>query len=324
MDGDARPSDRGVGGASRPCAHRFFSRKTLVVVQAALSLVLLAVSGLLTAAAQAGSSGFRFAQDRRLVAHMDPRSAATVGTTHAAVHSHSGFDREDSRRRIGRALSMYSPLNGNNWEASVWVDGQPPPAPRKPSRPWIARRPDTLTQSGIRFCGPRDHGADTADSLHVAVVNEAFARRFFGNQDPVGKHFGRLESQSSRLYEVVGVAKDARYMTFNLDKPVSPMFFLPGVQHDVPNNDPGSHYLQDIVIVTRPGVNLPVAQLTQAMASVDPNLPLIWIRPLSEQVANLFRQQRLIARLTSFFGFSRSCWRASECTGSLPSMPGRA
>jgi ABC-type antimicrobial peptide transport system permease subunit len=60
--------------------------------------------------------------------------------------------------------------------------------------------------------------------------------------------------------------------------------------------------LQDIVIVTRPGVNLSVAQLTQAMASVDPNLPLIWIRPLREQVANLFRQQRLIARLTSFFG----------------------
>jgi ABC-type antimicrobial peptide transport system permease subunit len=104
------------------------------------------------------------------------------------------------------------------------------------------------------------------------------------------------------LYEVVGVAKDARYLTFDLDKPVSPMFFLSGVQHDVPDNDPGSHYLQDIVIVTRPGVNLSVAQLTQAMASVDPNLPLIWIRPLREQVANLFRQQRLIARLTSFFG----------------------
>ena len=69
-------------------------------------------------------------------------------------------------------------------------------------------------------------------------------------------------------------------MTFDLDKPVAPIFFLPGVQHDVPDNDPGSHYLQDIVIVTRPGVNLSVAQLTQAMASVDPNLPLIWIRPL--------------------------------------------
>jgi predicted permease len=143
---------------------------------------------------------------------------------------------------------------------------------------------------------------DTAESLHVAVVNEAFARRFFGNQDPIGKHFGRHESQSSRLYEVVGVSKDARYMTFDLDKPVGPIFFLPGVQHDAPDNDPGSHYLQDIVIVTRPGVNLSVAQLTQAMASVDPNLPLIWIRPLGEQVANLFRQPRLIARLTSFFG----------------------
>ena len=60
-----------------------------------------------------------------------------------------------------------------------------------------------------------------------------------------------------------------------------------------------------VVIVTRPGVNLSVAQLTQAMASLDPNLPLIWIRPLSEQVANLFRQQRLIARLTDAFGKCR-------------------
>ncbi len=68
---------------------------------------------------------------------------------------------------------------------------------------------------------------DTADSLHVAVINEAFARRFFGNQDPIGKHFGRLESQSSRLYEVVGVAKDARYFTSGLDKPVQPLIFLP-------------------------------------------------------------------------------------------------
>ena len=293
-------------GASRSTARTgSFSRKTLVVVQAALSLVLLAVSGLLTAALhRLEHQDFGFDQDRRIIAHVDPR----LGGYHAAQLTPL-FDRiHDSVAKIpgveSVALSMYSPLNGNNWGASVWVDGQPPPGPKEDAFASMDRTTagyfDAIGNPILRGRGITNE--DTAESRHVAVVNEAFARRFFGNQDPVGKHFGRLESQSSRLYEVVGVAKDARYLTFNLEKPVSPMFFLPGVQRDVPDNDPGSHYLQDIVIVMRPGVNLPVAQLTQAMASVDPNLPLIWIRPLSEQAANLFRQQRLIARLTSFFG----------------------
>jgi predicted permease len=293
-------------GASRSTARAgSFPRKTLVVVQAALSLVLLAASGLLTAALRRlEAQDFGFEQDRRTVAHMDPRlggyRAAQLTPLFDRIHdSIAGIPGVESV-----ALCMYSPLNGNNWEATIWVDGQPPPGPKEAT--FVSM--DRITAGYFEAVGSpilRGRGIteqDTAGSLHVAVVNEAFARRFLGSQDPVGKHFGRLESESSRLYEIVGVVKDARYMTFGLENPVPPMFFLPGVQHDVPNNDPGSHYLQDIVIVTKPGVNLSVAQLTRAMASVDPNLPLIWIRPQSEQVANLFRQQRLIARLTSFFG----------------------
>jgi predicted permease len=293
-------------GASRSTARTgSFSRKTLVVVQAALSLVLLTVSGLLAAALhRLESQDFGFDQDRRIIAHTNPRLggylpaqiAPLVDRIHDAVARIPGVE--------SVALCLYSPFNGNNWGATVWVDGQPPPGPKAESFASMDRTTagyfEAVGNPILRGRGITEQ--DTAESRHVAVVNEAFARRFFGNQDPIGKHFGRLESQSSRLYEIVGVAKDARYLTFNLDKPVNPIFFLPGVQHDVPDNDPGSHYLQDIVIVTRPGVNLSVAQLTQAMASVDPNLPLIWIRPLSEQVTNLFRQQRLIARLTSFFG----------------------
>jgi ABC-type antimicrobial peptide transport system permease subunit len=56
------------------------------------------------------------------------------------------------------------------------------------------------------------------------------------------------------------------------------------------------------VILTGPGANLPIAAVHQAMASVDPNLPIVSIRTMREQVANQFTQQRLIARLTSFFG----------------------
>jgi ABC-type antimicrobial peptide transport system permease subunit len=63
-----------------------------------------------------------------------------------------------------------------------------------------------------------------------------------------------------------------------------------------------SHYLHDIVIVTKPGAALSAAQVRKAIASVDPNLPVILVRTLKEQVAGQFNQQRLIARLTSVFG----------------------
>ncbi len=293
-------------GASRSTARTgSASRKTLVVVQAALSLVLLAVSGLLMAALhRLETQDFGFEQDRRIIAHTDARLGGYRGAQLTPL-----FDRiHDAVVRIpgveSVALGMFSPFNGNNWGTTVWVDGQPPPGPNEDTSSSMDRTTagyfEAIGNPILRGRGITEQ--DTAESPHVAVVNEAFARRFFGNQDPIGKHFGRLESQSSRLYEVVGVAKDARYFMSELDKPVPPIIFLPQVQHDVPDNDPGSHYLQDIVIVTRPGVNLSVVQLTQAMASVDPNLPLIWIRPLREQVDNVFRQQRLIARLTSFFG----------------------
>ena len=55
--------------------------------------------------------------------------------------------------------------------------------------------------------------------------------------------------------------RDARYLTLNLAKPVDPLYFLPEAQHDLPDNDPGSHFLHDIVIVTKPGVSLSVAQV---------------------------------------------------------------
>jgi ABC-type antimicrobial peptide transport system permease subunit len=86
------------------------------------------------------------------------------------------------------------------------------------------------------------------------------------------------------------------------------MFFLPEAQHDLPagpnstETSPGTHFLSDIVVVTRPGARLPFARVLQAMASVDPNLPIISIHTLGQQVALQFSQQRLIARLTSFFG----------------------
>ena len=135
----------------------------------------------------------------------------------------------------------------------------------------------------------------------MAVINEAFARKFFRNEDPIGKHFGQNAQEPRREFEMVGVAKDARYLTNNLDQPSGPFFFLPEAQADY-TKSAGSLFLHDIVILTKPGASLSVAEVRQAMASVDPGMPIISIQTLREKVGLQFTQQRLIARLTSFFG----------------------
>jgi len=201
------------------------------------------------------------------------------------------------------ALCQYSPLSGGAWGSGVWVHGQPPPGP---TDDYFASW-DRVTAGYFEVIGNpiiRGRGIseeDTSASRNVAVINEAFARKFFKDEDPIGKHFGR-EPGASRQFEVVGVAKDSRYVTHNLDKPIGAFFFLPEAQAEYARSNQGSLFLHDIVIFAGPGPGLSTTRIRHAMASVDPNMPIISIRTLREQVAGQFSQQRLIARLTSFFG----------------------
>jgi len=298
-------------GASRSTARTgSLPRKTLVVFQAALSLVLLVASGLLTAALRhLENQDFGFAQDRRTIVRIGPSLAGyhadqltiLYGRIHDSLSSVPGVS--------AVAVCTGSPLSGNDWGTGVWVDGRPAPGPNDDNWAFWGRVTagylDTIGTPIIKGRGISEQ--DLATSQHVAVINQAFARKYFRQEDPIGKHFGRYEMGSSRLYEIVGIAQDARYLDFDLDKPIGPFFFLPEAQHDLlpstgMDSNPGSHFLHDIVIVTRPGASLSSAQMRQAMASVDPNLPIISIHSLKEQVEGQFRQQRLIARLTSFFG----------------------
>ncbi len=298
-------------GASRSTARSGSgARKALVILQAALSLMLLSASGLLTAALhRLESENFGFDQDRR-----------TIVSTNAMLAGYRLDQLTPLYRRIhdslasipgisAVALSGYSPLKGNNWGSGILVDGQPPPGPHDDNSASFDRVTagylDTIGTPLLRGRGISEQ--DTAASRHVAVINEAFARKFFKREDPIGKHFG-LDGLSSSQYEIVGVARDARYFESDLGRPVTPMFFLPEAQHDYPQNAtsgesrPGSHFLSDIVIVTKPGAPLPLGEIREAMASIDPNLPIIYIHTLTQQVAAQFTQQRLIAQLTSFFG----------------------
>ncbi|HTS64399.1 MAG TPA: ABC transporter permease [Candidatus Acidoferrales bacterium] len=290
-------------GASRVTASAgSVPRRALVVFQIALSLALLSVSGLLTSALHAlETQDFGFEQDRRMVAKINPKLAGyrpsqlsqLYRRIHDAIANIPGVS--------STALCLYSPPGGG-WGADVWLDGRAAPGPRDDnSSQWDRITPGYFDVIGTPIVRGRSISEeDTAASRRVAVINEAFARKFFKNEDPIGRHFGR-NPEASREFEVVGVAKDARYLANNIDRPAGPIFFLPEAQADY-SKSAGSLFLHDIVISTKPGANLSAAEVRQAMASVDPGMPIISIQTLREKVDLQFTQQRLTARLTSFFG----------------------
>jgi predicted permease len=286
-------------------------RTVLIVFQAALSLVLLSAAGLLTAALYGlENQAFGFEQNDRMVAQVNPRLAGYRPDQLTPL-----YDRiREAVSRVpgvsGVALCIYSPFGNNSWGTGIWVDGHASPGPNDDiNSAWnrvTAGYFEVIGNAIVRGRGVS--GQNTATSRHVAVVNEAFARKFFKGEDPLGRRFGQHGIGSEREYEVVGVAKDARYFGWDLDKPVGAFFYLPEAQHDLSTTsppadaNPGSHVLRDIVIATRPGAQLSETAVRQAIASVDPALPIASVQPLREQVALSFSQQRLIARLTAFFG----------------------
>jgi predicted permease len=149
---------------------------------------------------------------------------------------------------------------------------------------------------------------DTATTRKVAVINEAFAKRFFKGQSPIGQHFGPDKIKYAGTFEIVGVARDMRYMTGDYKDPIRPMFWIPEtqtVQYDDPAMTSGeiwSHYLYNIAIWAPgnpPGME---ERVRKALVSVDPDLVLYGVDPYSKVVGADFQQQNMIATLTTLFG----------------------
>jgi len=142
----------------------------------------------------------------------------------------------------------------------------------------------------------------------VAVVNEAFVRRFFKDQNPIGQHFGMDRIRYAGSLEIVGVVGDMRYMTGSYKDPIRPMFWLPETQ-SVKYDDPRfnmfdlySHFLYNIVIWAPgnpPGIEV---EVRKALASIEPNLVVYGVNPYSEILARDFQRENMIASLTMLFG----------------------
>ncbi len=311
MTSHADPAEA-LRGANRSVgAGRSWAQKSLVIAQVALSLVLLSAAALLGGSLRnLEHQNFGFETQGRYIAWINPMLG-----NYKPEQLEPMFRQIDERlMRIPgvrmAAPALYAPMTGDSWNDGVRVEGRPePPAREDTSAGWARVMPGFFEAIGARILAGRPiTDEDRAGTRNVAVVNEAFAKRFFKDKNPIGQHFGPSKIKYSGTYEIVGVTNDIRYMTYEYKKPVRPMFWVAEtqtVQYDDPawrSGEIWSHYLYQIVIWA-PG-NLPGLEerVRKTLASVDPNLVLYSVDPYSQVLGNDFQQEKMIATLTTLFG----------------------
>jgi predicted permease len=150
---------------------------------------------------------------------------------------------------------------------------------------------DFLTTIGIPLLMGRDLTArDDEKAPKVSLINERMARRFWPNQNPLGKHF----TISKNDFEVVGVVRDAKYDSLRRD--VSPTVYHPFVQ----TLDTMRH--MHFEVRTLGNANALIPEVRRVVASIDKRLPLFDVLTQEQQIDALLLQERLFAKLTAAFG----------------------
>ncbi len=306
----AQPAEalRGINRSTRDRSS--LPQKALVVFQAALSLVLLAGAILLgKSLARLEHQNFGVQTENRYVLHIDPQGAGYTADRLPALYRQieDRFSALPGVSSVG--LGMYSPLEDDNWGECVVQQGHPAPRPDdRCGATWDRVSPGFLDAIGV----PMVHGRgitdeDTAASTPVAIVNQAFAKRFFPGKDPVGQHFGIDLPQYSGSWEIVGVFRD-----FKMNSPreeVHPVYLRPLAQPftgykepDMISTEAQSMFMQAMVIDFSAPQNDVESLIRNTLAGIDPNITVMDLRSFDAQVAGNFTEDRLIARLTSLFG----------------------
>jgi predicted permease len=288
-----------------------FARTALLVVQATLSVVLVAGSTMLgRSLGNLEGQDFGFNRSGRVLVGIGRPSAAFTGDRLTALY-------RDVEARLSRivgvqsaGLALYNPLTGN-WGEAVLVAGKPPAPPgTEIGSSWNRVSTRYLQELGVKLVRGRYFtDGDNELSENVAVVNEAFVRRFFSSgEDPIDRRFGLNLPENVNTFRIVGIVGDAKFAGFQLDRPARPMFFVPLAQTVRYGNplmqrvETASHYAGGILLVTNTPRGALEPLVARALAEADPNLTVIDIRTLEEQVARSFDQQRAVASLAGVFG----------------------
>jgi putative ABC transport system permease protein len=301
-----RGANREVGGG------RHWAQKALAIAQAAVSLVLLSVAAMLGGSLRNFEhQNFGFDPEDRYLVSLNSPLLSNYKQEQLVPLFRKLQDRLSALPGVrGVSAATYAPLSGDQWGHEIRVHGQPEPGPKDDLSADVTRiTPGFFATIGARMLAGRAiNDDDNEKTRRVAVINDAFAKKFFANQNPIGQHFGRAPVKNAGTYEIVGVVQNIHYVSWGFRDPARAMYYLPEAQtvhFDEPLNQSYELASQNLfnLVIWAPGhpVDLPM-QARKALAEVSPNLIVHDIQPYRRVIQGTFDQQNMIASLTWLFG----------------------
>jgi predicted permease len=194
----------------------------------------------------------------------------------------------------GVTASLVAALAGSNWGSDVAVEGFKAGPDTDSNARFNEIAPDYFRTMGIQILAGREFTrADRLGAPKVAIVNEAFAKKFNLGRDVVGKRIGSGSGSGSTLdTEIVGFVKDAKYS--DVKDPVPPLFFRPYRQDERVGSI--TYYVR-----TSGAPEQMLQSIHRIIASVDPNLPVENLRTMPQQVRENVFMDRIISTLSTGF-----------------------
>jgi predicted permease len=299
---------RGAGRVTRERAS--LPQTLMIVLQAAFALVLLMAAGLFTRSLQRlEHQDFGLETTNRYVLHLNPLGAGYQPEKLSVLHQRleTQLAAIPGMQTVG--LGMYSPLDGNQWTDGIYPAGRPMPGPTDDTDAMLDRvSPRFLDAVGERVIRGRGlNQSDNDQAPFVAVVNEAFVKKFYPHEDPIGRHFGIYEHNDVGAYEIVGVVANAKYS--DPHEAIKAMFFEPLAQWQHNLKDPifvnletQTHYIAAVVMKYHGTQQNLEEEVRRSLIDIDPNLAVIDLRSMDTQLSGNFSKERLIARLAALFG----------------------
>ena len=196
----------------------------------------------------------------------------------------------------GAAMSQPALLSGSVNSTSIYIQGRvyPPGRPQGDANDInrLVISPNFFEVMGIPVIKGRGFTArDDGAAPKVVVINEAAARKFFPNEDPLGKHYGN-SVETTGTFEIVGVLRDTKYNSVRDAAP--PTMYVPYAQSRL-----GNAVFELRTAAAPSGV---MGAVREAVRQIDPNLPLTDVSTQIEQVERRFAQEKLFAQAYTLFG----------------------
>ncbi|MEO8502105.1 MAG: ABC transporter permease, partial [Vicinamibacteria bacterium] len=268
-------------------------RDSLVVAQVALSAVLLVGAGLLLhTLARAAATKPGFAVENALIARFD---LARQGYDEARGRAfYDALLREASAIPGVRsaAYSRHIPVQRSGMRVSFGVPGYTPRAKEFLNADYTMVSPGFIDTLGVSLVGGRDFDPrDVKGGAPVAIINSAFARKYFADRDPVGRTLTEMGPFDS-AFQIIGVAPDMKLRTLREEPRPAIYVALPQA------------YMPSMALLLRttapPATVMPA--LEAAVARLDKDLPLYGVTTLEDQLGAAVEQEKALAILLSAFG----------------------